>query len=260
MYPKTNPRSILKHNQPVPPRTPSPNSTATSRLGCAVRFPSSPKISTVYLTHCPASYDRRPIVVLPNSCALPDRGCREYEGTSSSPQTSPATTSPPQSWGNHVHPSIFGRMCAGSASSSDEDSDRRHSSEDFDAFGPPPLTHDDGSSEESDGIASPPPETCGTASPYHRKQYTAPSQLHLHCDPLSHPPIPNYDASQHLEQHQATEYSLSFLPHAPSSPHSPRKRSEKKHGAGDYKLKRASPPCSFADSWGAADDSCLGGF
>jgi len=260
MYP---PRSILKHNhsyhaQPIDITRPNHP---------AVRFPSSPKMSTVYLTHCPTSYDRRPIVVLPNSCALPDRGCREYDAngaSSSSPQ------GPPQNWGNHVHPSVFDRMCASgsgypTSSSSDEDGERRHSSSEdaelytsFSSMMVPSLTHDDGSSEDSDGVASPPPEAAHGLNPYHRHhQYNPPSQSHLHTDPLSHPPIPACQFSDD-HRHPGSEYSLSFLPHAPSSDYTPhKKRSDRKKAS----LTNCAPKASFGRSWAETDEaSCLGGF
>ena len=42
-----------------------------------VRFPSSPATCT-YSVHSAAAYDRSPIVVAPNNCALPERGGRTY--------------------------------------------------------------------------------------------------------------------------------------------------------------------------------------
>ncbi|KAG9015378.1 hypothetical protein FRB93_013078 [Tulasnella sp. JGI-2019a] len=172
----SSPRPILKHTSFRADQSSSSSchGTASQRsAGSAVRFPSSPKMSTVYWTHCPNSYDRRPIVVLPNSCALPDRGQRDLSGASSSPQM--GQTSLPQSWGNHVHPSIFGRMCSSGSTSSDEDSDQRHSSEeiygDFSSMSMvPSLTHDDVSSEESGGFTLQPPVGAFTLTvvPSHR--------------------------------------------------------------------------------------------
>ncbi|KAJ7650002.1 hypothetical protein FB45DRAFT_858924 [Roridomyces roridus] len=45
-----------------------------------VHFPSTPLTFTGN-THSPGSYDRAPIVVSPNSCALPERGGRVYRPT-----------------------------------------------------------------------------------------------------------------------------------------------------------------------------------
>lgn len=61
------PRPILKrHDNPSP--TPSPSQHA-------VHFPPSPALTRVFSAHSPAAYDRSPIVISPNSCTLPERGC-----------------------------------------------------------------------------------------------------------------------------------------------------------------------------------------
>lgn len=59
-----SPRPILK-------RTSSNNSSATSSH--CVHFSSS--LTKTFSAHSAAAYDRSPIVVTPNSCALPERGC-----------------------------------------------------------------------------------------------------------------------------------------------------------------------------------------
>ncbi|KAJ6601113.1 hypothetical protein DFH09DRAFT_831053, partial [Mycena vulgaris] len=43
-----------------------------------VHFPSTPSLTLIADTHSPGTYDRAPIVVSPNSCALPKRGDRVY--------------------------------------------------------------------------------------------------------------------------------------------------------------------------------------
>ncbi|KAF8728470.1 hypothetical protein AX14_006596 [Amanita brunnescens Koide BX004] len=61
------PRPILKrHDHPSP--TPSPSHHA-------VHFPPSPALTRIFSAHSPAAYDRSPIVITPNSCTLPERGC-----------------------------------------------------------------------------------------------------------------------------------------------------------------------------------------
>ncbi|KIM41766.1 hypothetical protein M413DRAFT_445003 [Hebeloma cylindrosporum] len=40
-----------------------------------VHFPPSPSLTRTFTAHSAAAYDRSPIVVTPNSCALPERGC-----------------------------------------------------------------------------------------------------------------------------------------------------------------------------------------
>lgn len=60
------PRPILKRNT---------SSLDRERKQTAVHFPPSPIISKTFMAHSPSTYDRSPIVVVPNSCALPERGC-----------------------------------------------------------------------------------------------------------------------------------------------------------------------------------------
>jgi len=77
------PRPILKA-LPLP----SPTITATSPLPFAasshvdsphVHFPPTPTMTQTETTHSPFSYDRKPIVVQANVCALPERGGRKLE-------------------------------------------------------------------------------------------------------------------------------------------------------------------------------------
>lgn len=213
------PRPILKCSPQQVATDPRASSSSHHHHG-SVRFPSSPKLSTVHLTHCAKSYDRSPIIVGPNTCALPERGCRSYA---------------PQGQGNHLHPSAFNR-----------DGSQFYDGSPF----PPPLTHDDGSSEDSDGIASPPPEVDQhhAQSAYHR-QYV-PSQAHLYSEPLSHPPIsrpaPSFDDAP-------SEYSLSFLPHASPMVSCGRKKPRSYY----HRIPSMEVPTS---SWQSDEASCLGGF
>lgn len=220
----------------------------------SVRFPSSPKLSTVHFTHCPSSYDRTPIVVSQNSCAMPERGCRTVEQQQYQQYT----------WGRSVHPSVFNSF--------------RPSDELFMDPGllPPGLSSDDGSSEESDGIASPPPEAIQASSDASHCRAYVPSQSHLHTDPLSHPPIPQYhhqfsgpnvnDATNSATN--ATDYSLSFLPHPPAistcSSKKPRDKSNggsAKHHHREPRLATTATTSAFTSSWGQSEESsCLGGF
>jgi hypothetical protein len=62
----STPRPILKRN---------PSSLDRERKHAVVHFPPSPIISKTFAAHSPSAYDRSPIVVVPNSCALPERGC-----------------------------------------------------------------------------------------------------------------------------------------------------------------------------------------
>ncbi|KAH6911060.1 hypothetical protein BKA70DRAFT_51964 [Coprinopsis sp. MPI-PUGE-AT-0042] len=44
-----------------------------------VHFPPTPTMTSIALTHSPHAYDRAPIQVTPNTCALPERGARTYD-------------------------------------------------------------------------------------------------------------------------------------------------------------------------------------
>ena len=68
----STPRSILK--RPSASSTPSPQGSPTH----AVHFPPSPALCRTFAAYSPALYDRTPIVVSKNSCALPERGGRTY--------------------------------------------------------------------------------------------------------------------------------------------------------------------------------------
>ncbi|KAG8962195.1 hypothetical protein FRC03_004509 [Tulasnella sp. 419] len=237
MHSAVRPRSILKQAG----RSHSSNGNGNIAPPCAVRFPSSPQLSTVYFTHCPSSYDRSPIIVDANTCALPERHCRNYDLSSAPPSSPPSSN--PVAWGNHLHPSV---MLAHDSSKSRYDN----------SLLAPPLVHDEGSSEESDGLASPPPEL---ALSLPSTQY-APSKSHLYSAPLSHPPISQSSGSGFdIYSHSSSpaEYSA-FLPHAPSKPCSSPKRRERKHNH-DAQLKVQ--PVSFGSSWSQSEESsCLGGF
>ncbi|KAF9647004.1 hypothetical protein BDM02DRAFT_2832868 [Thelephora ganbajun] len=64
--PPPTPRPILKRN---------PSTLDRERKQAVVHFPPSPIIAKTFVAHSPSTYDRSPIVVVPNSCALPERGC-----------------------------------------------------------------------------------------------------------------------------------------------------------------------------------------
>ncbi|TFK21273.1 hypothetical protein FA15DRAFT_554590, partial [Coprinopsis marcescibilis] len=61
-----------------------------------VHFPPTPTLTSIALTHSPHIYDRAPINVAPNSCALPERGARTYFSTES--------TVPPSAKESYFHP------------------------------------------------------------------------------------------------------------------------------------------------------------
>ena len=104
------PRPILKHSSQSHPdlSTDSPLSLhLTRQCRNTVHFPPSPTLTRTFSAHSPSTYDRTPIVVLPNICALPARGCpgRTYIPGCSVPSPHSATGSPDShSRGKHMHP------------------------------------------------------------------------------------------------------------------------------------------------------------
>ncbi len=123
------PRPILKrHDNSSSPPTPSP-----SHHG--VHFPPPTSLTRIFSAHSPATYDRSPIAIGPNSCTLPERGCpgRTYYSGEELPG---ARLTPNRVNGTKaVHPRSLFRPC--------------------DSI-PPPLIPDLSSeSEESDGFIAP---------------------------------------------------------------------------------------------------------
>ncbi|THU95995.1 hypothetical protein K435DRAFT_586855, partial [Dendrothele bispora CBS 962.96] len=118
----------------------------------AVHFPPPPSLTRSYDAYPSSTYDRSPIIVSPNSCALPERGCpgRTYNADEvpSAHYTSPSKRSS-LSRGGHVHPRAMSSQSAPLYSYQTQSAARD----------PPPLVADLSSeSEESDGFISPPPE------------------------------------------------------------------------------------------------------
>ena len=91
------PRSILKQSS-----SSSSDSYSTTSLAAALPYPPPPpqvhfppptSLTQTHYTHSGTHYDRAPIVVLPNDCALPERGCpgRTYDNSSGYKTPRPAT-------------------------------------------------------------------------------------------------------------------------------------------------------------------------
>ncbi|KAI8974777.1 hypothetical protein BD414DRAFT_497434 [Trametes punicea] len=198
------PRPILKRTSASAPSAPPPQDEPSallaidpSILSSLVRFPPQPALAHTLGSALP--YDRSPIVVTPNRCALPERGCpgRTYTLDDPSPalrKAKRAGLSP--SRGKHLHP----RVVSDRDLSDDNDPTPRQSPR-VDHFPLPPLIPDlsSESSEESDGIASPPPELYSSSVP-HSKMSLEQSLMNL---TLAGTNAPSTSA-------------LSFLPHPPS--------------------------------------------
>ncbi|KAJ7042777.1 hypothetical protein C8F04DRAFT_945206 [Mycena alexandri] len=111
----------------------------------------SPALTRTFTAHPRSEYDRSPIVVSPNACALPARGCPGRTYYDNAPRRSskhtPQQQQPPR---GHLHP----RALQNPQYDDDEDDD------DDDEMHPPALVPDlsSESDESSDGFASPPPE------------------------------------------------------------------------------------------------------
>jgi len=117
-----------------------------------VHFPTAKReLVKTRVTHSPQSYDRSPIVVLPNSCALPARGCpgRTYDPTPVSPS------------GRTMHPSA--QIYSSPAPMPQSPPRIRRPAT---PCAVPGLIPDESSSDDSDGLISPPPERIGNTLAY----------------------------------------------------------------------------------------------
>ncbi|TDL26408.1 hypothetical protein BD410DRAFT_520045 [Rickenella mellea] len=224
-----SPRSILKSpSQEGAQSTQRPaqsSSTYSAELPYpypSVHFPPSPALTQTYPTHSVSAYDRHPIVVSPNDCALPERGCpgRTYDGHKPSKQPIKRRD------GSTIHPRAL--ECPRQPPLGERKASHRPM-----AASVPPLVPDLSSSsesDESDGLVSPPPETVFTP----------------------HIPMPHHTNSSPIPSTKA----LSFLPHPPS-PSSEKEKRRRKLQSSEQKFKSGSGVCSFAAS---SLDGCLGGF
>ncbi|KAH7910558.1 hypothetical protein BJ138DRAFT_1126756 [Hygrophoropsis aurantiaca] len=274
----SQPRPILKRQQTSPEyhRALSPD-----RLH-AVHFPPSPTLTRTFTAHSPTAYDRSPIVVAPNTCALPERGCpgRTYVLGGERPMSS----SPPKrrsQHGIHLHPrAVSNPISHQSLIMGANDDDPQRTPTRTAPMTLPPLIPDLSSeSDESDGFVSPPPEFFNTAlSP-------APSipRPRARGDPIMHSNMSSYDQHGYANNSLNIPSALSFLPYPPSpddankarrrrqrdrsrererereSKYGPSNTSEEKDEEVGYKslsLCRGLSNCSFDNS----EDGCLGGF
>jgi len=218
-------RPCLKHSTDLDPppganSSPFPFALCPAVMGQRVHFPPAPGLCQTHLTHSPSIYDRAPIVVLPNVCALPKRNDRTYTPHSECPSSSKkrVSTHPKgaQAAAAH-HPHAFREA---SVASSDPAVRQHHQQL-------PQLVPDLSSSEsdESDINSLPPDLT--------------------HFPSTGHPPISIIDGSG-----EATA-ALSFLPHA-NEREKPRRERSRTRGS-----PRAVRKSEFALP---ELDGCLGGF
>ncbi|KAL4063033.1 hypothetical protein V8B97DRAFT_1597271 [Scleroderma yunnanense] len=262
MYPSPSatPRSILKHDRVHPSRS-------TDRLH-AVHFPPSPTLTRVHVVHSSTSYDRSPIVVSPNACALPERGCpgRTYVLDDELPRRSLPSQRRSNN-GNHVHPRATSNYISSPPSRLGEDDPTRAPLRPSPLV-PPPLIPDLSSeSDESDGFISLPPSLNVSMTP-------APSisKPRIRGDTMVH-------NDSYYSQQSASSHTLFSLPSCRSSSDDPQKpRRRRQRDRSRSRERNQSCDSSYASDEVSSDgcykpftlytgyaldvagDSCLGGF
>jgi hypothetical protein len=204
--------------------------------GPRVHFPPAPGLCQTHLTHSPSIYDRAPIVVLPNACALPARNERtytpsgEYAPSSSHPQSSHRKHRSSASQGAALHPHAFRDALPSSDPAPAAVGWQQHQQPQQQQQQMPPLVLDLSSeSDESDGNTVPPDP--------------------MHFPSTGHPPIAIVDGA-------GSEAALSFLPHA-NEREKPRKehRSQSRSRAGPRSSSMRKSEFALPEL-----DGCLGGF
>ncbi|KAH8981455.1 hypothetical protein EDB86DRAFT_2834868 [Lactarius hatsudake] len=109
---RTTLRPCLKHRADVDPPAPTnspplPFALSPSALAPRVHFPPSPGLCQTHLTHSAAIYDRAPIVVLPNACAMPERNGRTFTPPSESCAARKRRSTRAAAQGATLHPQAF---------------------------------------------------------------------------------------------------------------------------------------------------------
>ncbi|KAI6017472.1 hypothetical protein EDC04DRAFT_2554863, partial [Pisolithus marmoratus] len=150
-----SPRPILKPRielpTPEPLAEPFPFATCPSVLRTPhVHFPPTPTLTSTFTTHSSSIYDRTPVVVPPNVCALPGRHERERESDSFSPAHS--RTRKPTPKGSYFHPRAYEACAPETCSPSLLWSSPGHSPPP--PFPPPPLIPDTSYDFSSDSDSS----------------------------------------------------------------------------------------------------------
>jgi hypothetical protein len=199
-----SPRPILKRSTAYAP--------ANDHSTHAVHFPPTPSLTRTFSAHSASTYDRSPIVVAPNSCALPERGCpgRTYSLDDPAP-TAPDHRRGHPYGGRDLHPRAMNyRTPLPQKVDEDEDAERTPTRT-FPSL--PPLIPDLSSeSDESDGFASPPAPY--TIPPPSRPPYPYGMALPPSHHGNKYPPRTSYD----MYAIPTTPTSRLFLPYTPSDP------------------------------------------
>ncbi|KAJ7583583.1 hypothetical protein C8J56DRAFT_213096 [Mycena floridula] len=145
------PRSILK-SRPARLQSSSPSPSSSFIQQHVVHFPSSPNLFQTFEVPSSSAYDRTPIVIGPNSVALPARGCpgRTYYNVDDEEPDE-------QRFCSRFLKNLEARVLSSSRGHAHPRALDPRNDESI----PPPLIPDLSSeeSEESDGFISPPPES-----------------------------------------------------------------------------------------------------
>ncbi|KAL0952383.1 hypothetical protein HGRIS_006660 [Hohenbuehelia grisea] len=207
-----SPRPILKR---------SPSSTSPPHIQPhAVHFPPSPALTRTFSALSSSQYDRSPIVVESNTCALPERGCpgRTYTIEEQQHQqdrnNAMYSSYPPRSHSGRVlHPRALGfAPGAGPTAYPSSSSGSQTMSSQCLGLAMPPLVPDLSSeSDESDGFTSPPPSAIyapsSSRAPLKGYPPTGPSMVYdEYVSFLPHPPAPPLQHSSSSSSHHAPVY------------------------------------------------------
>jgi len=229
---RTTLRPCLKHHTdpepPAPPNSPFPFALSSSVLGPRVHFPPAPGLCQTHLTHSPSIYDRAPIVVVPNDCALPARNERTYTPSSECSKKRRSAQEAAPVYGAAIHPHALAEPARAQAAAGTVSATSVSPADPVGRV--PPLVADLSSSESDESDVSTPP---------------VPSRF----PSTGHPPISIVDGNG-----DATATALSFLPHA-NEREKPRKERNSRSRP------HTSPRSVRTSEFAVPDlDGCLGGF
>lgn len=277
-----SPKPILKRSATVPETDPFHSQRYPNRSH-GVHFPPSPATCT-YSVHSAAAYDRSPIVVTPNNCALPERGGRTYTLDESQPRRG-------ISYARDFHPRALAFASPRSAlpqlipdlSSESDESDGwsaapTSSTTPYPTFGihglagPPSKCNSDvygrdadvnGYTNRVDALSflpyppSPPSQKYQYAEsidPFPQSNRRRRGERETKYESSSDPDrIPSWGSDT---QHCLSAFSSLSISSSPTFPTTPRKRTSKKK-------QPMSPHASYTPmsaDFGNVDDGCLGGF
>ncbi|KAG6841795.1 hypothetical protein C0991_006679 [Blastosporella zonata] len=237
-----SPRPILKRGTP-----------STSHH-LAVHFPPSPSLTThTFTAYSSAAYDRSPIQVSPNSCALPERGCPGRTYTLDE-QPSPIREHHRYYSSRGLHPRAMAKR----------DAERSL------AQCPPLIPDLSSESDESDGFTSPPTASYSLSTPndiyYNPYAPLSPTALaFLPHPPSSRSPYSDCDDDDHIsaspKPRRRRRHDASLVPdRIPDAPEydvpTIRTPTKKRVPA----LSKALATRYAVSSFRVEDDGCLGGF